>query len=572
MVGSKLRFRVLCSLLAVCPLVSAMGAAPVLARVDVTAVGATFSSLQAGGAPDFGLTIDLSSNPASDDPKDLVITLPQGLVANPLAAQRCPIDAFNADACPAASRVGTTSVVAQIEAPLGPQVTASGDVYNLVPPAGEPARLGVVVRPPLASPQRYQVAVRLRGDRGFVIENSMSGLERTAGGLPIRIQRIQLNLTGQVAGKPFLRMPTACRRAEIAVAVRSWDEPQVTTSRATAFTPSGCERLPFRPRLSGVMGAPGATKLRSHVPVTASVISDPSDAAVAATTVTLPLALGVDLGSLQKLCQPDQFAADACPADTRVGRARLASPLLEQPLELPVYIVQRPGELPALGFRLFGGAILGRTRLGGAVTNVFEGLPDLPLSRFDLTVDGGPRGLLQAVSDLCTPRTRRDAQATFAAFTGVDVTVATPFAVDGCPAGAGAPVARTRYRIVEGLAVSRLGRAVLTLRVSASRPLGRATLALPREVAPLRGSRPIVRVDGRRLGRRALVLRGRKLELRITRPGRTIEVRWAGLRASRALAGAVARGRRAPLTVRLAVVEASGERRAFTLRVRARKL
>lgn len=549
----------------------ALWAAPLAAaRVEVSGLAASFSSLQAGGSPDLQLTIDLASNPASDDPRDLVITLPQGLVANPLAAQRCPVADFKADACPAGAKVGSTTVRARVEALLGAEVTANGDVYNLVPGPGEPARLGVVVRPPLAGAQHYQVTVRIRGDRGFVIENVMSGLERTAGGLPIRIEQITLALAGSVAGKPFLRLPTSCRRADIAVAVRSWDEPQVETRRTVAFTPVRCERVPFRPSLSGTMGAAGATSIGATVPVTASVITFSDDAAVAATTVSLPRAVGVNLRSLSVLCDPAAFAADRCPPETRVGTARLASPLVERPLELPVYIVRRDNELPALGFRLYGGSIIGRTKLGERVTNIFAGLPDLPLSRFDLTVDGGPRGLLQASSDLCNATTPRDAEATFSSHSGIDVTISTPFGVDGCPPGATRPPAATRYRVAHGLAV-RGESATLLVRVSASRPLARAVLTLPPQLAATRRSRATVTVGGRRLRGRAVAVRGRSLRLRATRPGRTLVVTWRGLRAARSVVRAL-RARRTPrLAVRLTVVESSGARRAFRLAVRARR-
>jgi hypothetical protein len=46
-------------------------------------------------------------------------------------------------------------------------IDATGDVYNVAPDAGEPARLGVVVRPPLGASKVFIVSpVRIRASDG----------------------------------------------------------------------------------------------------------------------------------------------------------------------------------------------------------------------------------------------------------------------------------------------------------------------------------------------------------------------------------------------------------------------
>ena len=63
------------------------------------------------------------------------------------------------------------------------------------------------------------------------------------------------------------------------------------------------------------------------------------------------------------------------------------------------------GPLPSLVVRLSGAVPLtleGKVDIfQNRLRNTFPGAPDVPLSQFKLTVDGGKGGLLQAVDDLC---------------------------------------------------------------------------------------------------------------------------------------------------------------------------
>jgi hypothetical protein len=106
---------------------------------------------QAGAASTFHLHVNLSSQPPGDDLRNLTFHLPPGLVGNPTAAALCLVSHFDDDNCPAGSRVGVSSTTQEVETGI-PQigdldVTISGDVYNVVPAAGQPGRLGIVLRP-----------------------------------------------------------------------------------------------------------------------------------------------------------------------------------------------------------------------------------------------------------------------------------------------------------------------------------------------------------------------------------------------------------------------------------------
>jgi hypothetical protein len=134
------------------------------AQFDVPAFSVTPESLQAGSHPDVTIHAEFTG---SEHVRDLTISLPPGLVGDPTSTPRCAQGAFRADDCPASTRVGTTSVRTVIPPLQVLPIDATGDVYNVAPDAGEPARLGVVVRPPLGASKVFIVSpVRIRPSDG----------------------------------------------------------------------------------------------------------------------------------------------------------------------------------------------------------------------------------------------------------------------------------------------------------------------------------------------------------------------------------------------------------------------
>src|SRR4051812_30730994 len=125
------------------------------AAVTITNFKVTPSTTAAGAHPDLTIDTSFALDPTSDDVKSVGVVLPQGLVGDPNAADRCSAAAFAADTCPASTKVGTTTadVTATILLVEAPQ-TVTGDVYNLTPQGGEAARLGVVLRPSFPGAQK----------------------------------------------------------------------------------------------------------------------------------------------------------------------------------------------------------------------------------------------------------------------------------------------------------------------------------------------------------------------------------------------------------------------------------
>jgi hypothetical protein len=309
------------------------------------------------------------------------------------------------------------------------------------------------------------------------------------------------------------------------------------------------------------------------------VVLPAGGANLARVAVTLPGDLAPDVNGLNRACDPAALAAGACPPQARIGTATAASPLAPAPLTGPVLLVGGAFP-PPLVIPLTGAVPLtlrAETALpagvGEGLTNTLGGLPDLPVTRFDLELTGGPTGLLSTLDDLCRSGARTSARAVFTAHSGRVVDTTVPLAVNGCAGGGTATRARPRgtaslrFRGTTGTLRARVlaGRGAPGLKtVRLTLPAGLSATVLARRAAV---RLPRVFALGRRLRGGAVRVRGRRLTVRVAgRGGRTVSVTWAGLRAVGSLPRRLSR--RPRLTFVARVTEAS--RRATTLRLRVR--
>ncbi|MFL5908600.1 MAG: hypothetical protein ACJ75Z_13515, partial [Solirubrobacterales bacterium] len=201
--------------------------------------------------------------------------------------------------------------------------------------------------------------------------------------------------------------------------------------QAPPFTLSGCGALPFSPTFSARLGAKRQNKPLGHPPVTTSIDQGPGEAGLKDALVVLPPDLGVNLTKLNQICPLATFNTAACPPNTVVGSAIATSPLLAQPLTGPVVLVESE-VLPDIGLNLSGPLSLnlhGRLDFSGTVT--FGGLPDIPISHFELKFTGGPDGLNVANRDLCKPPAPLFHE-NFTSYSGAMTSLATRAKVDGC--------------------------------------------------------------------------------------------------------------------------------------------
>ncbi|HXV05707.1 MAG TPA: hypothetical protein VFP23_07405, partial [Solirubrobacterales bacterium] len=177
-----------------------------------------------------------------------------------------------------------------------------------------------------------------------------------------------------------------------------------------------CSVLGFKPRLAFRLR--GGTHRGSLPALNATYTPRPGDANLKAVAVTLPPSLFLEQGHINTVCTRVQFRNEACPAGSVYGRARAITPLLEEPLEGPVYLRSSSHALPDLVADLHGRGI--RIEVAGRIDSVhegirasFEGLPDAPVTKFTMSLPGGRHGLLAvAATNLCASPQRANARFT----------------------------------------------------------------------------------------------------------------------------------------------------------------
>jgi len=177
------------------------------------------------------------------------------------------------------------------------------------------------------------------------------------------------------------------------------------------FQVAGCESLGFKPRFSAKLV--GGTKRGDHPKFIATVKwPEGAYANTKDVSVTLPRTEFLDQANIRTICTRVQAAADQCPPGAIYGEAEAITPLLDEPLRGPVFLKSSDNKLPDLAIKLRGPAskpieveFQGRIdSIKGQIRNTIEGLPDVPVSKFILRMQGGKKGLLVNSRNLCATR------------------------------------------------------------------------------------------------------------------------------------------------------------------------
>ena len=405
----------------------------------------------AGAHSDF--TLDVAFSNASDDLKDITVNLPTGLLGNPRAVPQCTEAQLAADGCPAASEVGTTSVMAQA-AGLPLDVPSAGTVYNVVPPSNKPARLGVVVRPlgGLLGKIVLVVDVDVRDDSDYGLVNVIKDIPNTLNGIPLTITSMSLTLDGTTpAGPYFIVNPTSCAANSVSVSIDSYASSRPVTAKAP-YRATNCPSVPYSPQqvadfdTRGIDQPTGATiglTLPENVGSRA-----PSHTSKA--VVRLPAGIGFNPAVADdglQLCSPAQFGKQGddpirCPAKSQLGTVTFDNPLLGV-VSGKVYFGRTTGHPYQIYFfaqkqgvtvKLVGNITLDDAT--GQITTTLDGLPQVPYTRFLLTFFGGPRGVL-TTPPACGDYTTSTLATPFSTGATVTTAVTTTFSDDG--AGTCAP-------------------------------------------------------------------------------------------------------------------------------------
>jgi hypothetical protein len=308
--------------------------------------------------------------------------------------------AFTQPSCPAASQLGTVSAGAG----SGPSpFFVQGKVYLAGPYKGAPLSIAIIT-PAVAGPfDLGAVVVRA----GLYVDESTAQITVKSDPLPTILQGIPLDVRSvavQVDRNQFTLNPTNCEEKAITAQLTSLAG--AVASLQSHFQVGGCAGLGFKPSLK--LSLKGATKRTGHPSLTATVTypKGGSYTNIARAQVTLPHSEFLDQAHIKTICTRVQFAAKACPAASVYGHAKAITPLLDAPLSGPVYLRSSNHELPDLVADLNGQVevtLVGRVDTGksGGIRNTFEAVPDAPVSKFVLSMQGGKKGLLVNSADIC---------------------------------------------------------------------------------------------------------------------------------------------------------------------------
>ena len=388
------------------------------ARPFAPTMSAGTESSKAGATSPFILHI--ARNDGEGELSSLEATLPKGLAAKFVGVPYCSDAALAAAAtrsgraeqanpsCPA-SRIGSVTVGA------GPGTSpfyAKGNAYLAGPYKGAPMSVAVIT-PAVAGPfdlgtvvVRNALFVDPETAQGHVVSDPFP---KILDGVPLKLRSIDVNLD-----RPdFTLNPTNCSPLAIEAKITSTDG--ASASPSNAFQASDCKALGFKPALK--LSLKGDTKRSGH-PALKAVLNYPKGnyANIAKAVVSLPHSEFLAQNHIKTICTRVQFAADACPAGSIYGYVTATTPLLDAPLSGPLYLRSSSHPLPDLVAALHGQIdvdLVGRIdSKNGGIRTTFDSVPDAPVSKFVLTMQGGKKGLLENSKNLCASVNKADVKFT----------------------------------------------------------------------------------------------------------------------------------------------------------------
>jgi hypothetical protein len=345
-------------------------------------------------------------------------TLPPGLTGRLAGTAECSDAALAAAAgktgaaeqaspsCPASSHVG--SVVAGAGAGPSPYY-AHGDAYLAGPYKGAPLSMAVIT-PAVAGPYDLgtivvRAALHINGATGQITAES-DPIPSILQGIPLDVRSIDLQLD-----RPnFSLTGTSCDPSAFEGSMTSTlGQIAPLTSR---YQLGECQGLAFKPKLG--IRLFGGTKRGDHPALKGTVTMPPGGANISEASVALPHSEFLDQSHIGTVCTRVQFAegdgnGSNCPPASIYGSATATSPLVDYTLQGNAYLRSSSNKLPDLVVALHGPPsqpvavdAVGRVdSVNGGIRTTFEGVPDLPVSSFVLSMQGGKKGLLQNSTNIC---------------------------------------------------------------------------------------------------------------------------------------------------------------------------
>ena len=388
---------------------------PTLIDENCDGGGSFKPSLQAGVAnPVAGakspLTIRIKRQDGEQNISRFDVTLPEGELASLKGLDVCSDAAAPSGNCPKGSQVGiSTTAIGTGAFPLfvpqpGKDPTAlylagpyKGAPYSLiakVPAQSGPFDFGNIV---------VRTAINLNPVTAQVIAES-NPLPQILEGVPIQYRDVRI----EVQKPDFTINPTSCQQRFVKTKIYSTQGAVATPSVPTKV--GDCGALNFGPKLKFKVS--GGTNRGDFQALKATLTTGKKEANISRVAVTLPHSEFLEQSHIGTVCTRVQFAAKKCPAASVYGFARAVTPLLDKPLEGPVYLRSSNHSLPDMVAQLNGQfdiELAGRIdSVNERIRNTFELVPDAPVTKFTLTLQGGKKSLLVNSRNLCAATSRAD--------------------------------------------------------------------------------------------------------------------------------------------------------------------
>ncbi len=366
---------------------------------------------QAGGHP-WALTTRVSftteevenrekqrSTVPTHDVKDVVTSLPPGLLGDPMAVPRCSLTLVttSSEQCPADTQIGYYTTRQQTGHEL------LGPIVNVTPEAGQSAEFALENTIKIQTPLLTAHLVRTAQGYGFTVAGidapalGLESVEVTFWGVPAdpshdamrgRICRrpsaaspLVCEGGGQrsgIAPVPFLTWPTDCAAGPETAVLRadSWEEPGsvregvysgYSEARATLPAVTGCDLLQFEPSIEVhpetlLADEPVGLGVGLTVPLSETPMSFATPQ-LRDTSVTLPAGMSVSPGIVDGIQACDEFGPEGiditgpeseeiglsgelqlapghCPDASTVGTAEAITPFLPIPVKGHVYLAR----------------------------------------------------------------------------------------------------------------------------------------------------------------------------------------------------------------------------------------
>jgi hypothetical protein len=316
------------------------------------------------------------------EPKNVVVYLPPGLVGNPQDAEHCPPASLQTtlgtSGCPTASIVGTVTFDTKGEfRTTGVSELVTSAIYNLTPDAGYPAEFGFTyLNVPI-----FMYASLVHIDGRYELRVASTGLPEE------KINGVSLAFFGNLAEKDgtsvspeaFFTNPTRCDTGgplKARIEANSWDDPGHWVSGEVVTYPqvTGCDMLQFEPTFKFQpetlqADSPSGYEAALRVPQASNLVGTVATPDLRTAEVTLPEGVAISPSAADGLegCQetgpngielPGRDAGAAavgdgeavgadglprllpghCPPKSVIGTVKITTPLLSAPLDGHAYL------------------------------------------------------------------------------------------------------------------------------------------------------------------------------------------------------------------------------------------